>query len=364
MNEDLETLALQVIVVHDSTKPKIFGLLESRLSAFSDELPDVTMLECDLQGHPLTPRPPSSAATKDVQTWLVGGSKSMSIDLLRSVSPSHILVTHAGLQPALMQMVSDETLNSSIKLFNIHHNTGSTAEVGLMLLLALSRRLIVAERRARVGDWGFRKQATLVGTGCRCVYNSTVLVFGYGSVGSHLGKTLASMGTKVVGFKRSASDKGDMIDGVEVYGPTRLDEFLKVANAVVITAPLTPETRCIFNKQRLAELSNNAMIVNIGRAEVVDEHAIWEEVQSGRLGYAADVWWSEQHLTGFVPPRDEEFYGSRYPFHTKDNVVITPHMGGGIGLAGIEEERADALANTIVDVVLNGKKPCSLELGY
>ena len=109
-------------------------------------------------------------------------------------------------------------------------------------------------------------------------------------------------------------------------------------------------------------LRDGAAVVNIGRPEIVDEDAVWAEVAAGRLGFAADVWWNESTMSGYVPT--EGFYGSRHPFHTRDNVVMTPHFGGGVGLAGIEDERADAVFSTVIEVLAGHRRPCDLELGY
>ena len=113
-------------------------------------------------------------------------------------------------------------------------------------------------------------------------------------------------------------------------------------------------------------------IVNVGRAEIVDEKAIWREVSSGRLCYASDVWWREP---GKAPQQSSQvshgsqgsqgsFYGSEYPFHELDNVIVTPHMAGGPGLDGIEEERAEQLAETAYQALNGGLPPLDLSRGY
>ena len=65
------------------------------------------------------------------------------------------------------------------------------------------------------------------------------------------------------------------------------------AHAVVIAAPLTPETEGLLGAAELAACGDGCDIVNVGRAEIVVEHAMWKEVSSGRLSYASDVWWRE-----------------------------------------------------------------------
>lgn len=106
------------------------------------------------------------------------------------------------------------------------------------------------------------------------------------------------------------------------------------------------------------------MIVNVGRAAIVDEDALWSEVATGRLHFASDVWWRESELGPMRAKLPAEFYGSKYPFHTRDNVVVSPHFAGGIGLPGIEQERAEAVLETIATAATGARRPCDLAAGY
>ena len=132
----------------------------------------------------------------------------------------------------------------------------------------------------------------------------------------------------------------------------------------MVTAPLTADTQGLLDTTMLARCRDGCNVVNIGRAEIVDEHAMWCEVSSGRLGFAADVWWHEPVPGAAAPRQPEPFYGSEYPFHELDNVVVTPHYGGAIGLDGIEEERADAVVQTAHAALFEGLRPVDLSLGY
>ena len=106
---------------------------------------------------------------------------------------------------------------------------------------------------------------------------------------------------------------------------------------------------------------------------------MWREVSSGRLSYASDVWWREpgkgtqQGSKGSQESqRSQEsqqgsqgsFYGSEYPFHELDNVIVTPHLAGGPGLEGIEEERAEHLVETAYQALRCGLRPLDLSRGY
>ena len=86
--------------------------------------------------------------------------------------------------------------------------------------------------------------------------------------------------------------------------------MLGEAAAVVITAPLTAETEGLLGAPQLAKCRDGCNVVNVGRAEIVDEGAIWREVSSGRLAYAADVWWHEPKPEEEPPPAPEPLPGS------------------------------------------------------
>ena len=83
----------------------------------------------------------------------------------------------------------------------------ATGELGLALLLALSRRAVAADRACRAGDWGFRERSRTREGGCRLVYNSSVLVVGHGAVGRHVSRALRAMGSRVMATRRTLAEK-------------------------------------------------------------------------------------------------------------------------------------------------------------
>lgn len=233
-----------------------------------------------------------------------------------------------------------------------------------MLLLAMQRRLLDADVEVRRGEWGLRKTAGAIG--CRSTgYSSTAVVLGFGAVGKQIGKVLMALGTEVLAVRRRGPGSIEEMDDVctSMHGPDELADLLPKASALILAAPLTPATASLISTELLMLLPDGATVVNVGRAEVVVEDAIWEEVDSGRLNYAADVWWNEGQLASKT--RDgEKFYGSVHPFHKKDNVLITPHYGGAVGLPGIEEARVEAVLATIIGAADATVHPLDLSLGY
>jgi phosphoglycerate dehydrogenase-like enzyme len=98
-----------------------------------------------------------------------------------------------------------------------------------------------------------------------------------------------------------------------------LEAMLRQADFLVIAAPLTGETRGLIGKAEIELLPRQAFVVNVSRAEIIEEAPLYEALESGRLaGAALDVWYQ-------YPKPGEDGYGSRFPFHVLPGVYCTPH---------------------------------------
>jgi phosphoglycerate dehydrogenase-like enzyme len=97
--------------------------------------------------------------------------------------------------------------------------------------------------------------------------------------------------------------------------------LLAASDCLVICCPLTPETRGLLNGERLAWLKPGTHLINVARAEIVEEQALYAALKTGQLaGAALDVWY-RYPLTG-----DERLLPATLPFHELDNVLMTPHL--------------------------------------
>jgi phosphoglycerate dehydrogenase-like enzyme len=109
----------------------------------------------------------------------------------------------------------------------------------------------------------------------------------------------------------------------EIYPLAELDHMLPQCDVLLIAAGLGPETRGLIDARRLSLMKPTALLINIGRAAIVDEEALYDALSGNRLGGAAlDVWW--QHWSPEHPDRRP----SRFPFHELPNVLMTPHCSG------------------------------------
>jgi phosphoglycerate dehydrogenase-like enzyme len=168
------------------------------------------------------------------------------------------------------------------------------AEWVLAMLLAHGKGLFeAAERRT----WKYWQPRELAG--------STVLIVGHGSIGAALARRLEALDARVVGVARTARDG--------LYGIEALPELLPKADAVVVLAPLTDQTRGFVDEAFLARMRDGAMFINAGRGALADTTALLDA--AGRLRIALDV-------------TDPEPLPDGHPLWRAPGVVISGHMAG------------------------------------
>lgn len=187
-------------------------------------------------------------------------------------------------------------------------NADSVAELAVLLLLALVRRLddvraALAERRWAVRPTG----GALAG--------STVAIVGLGAIGTALARRLAPFGVRLLAV-RAHPERGAP-PGVDVVaGPRDLTGVLGQADAVVCAAMFDGGQPALFDAAAFASMRPGALFVNVARGGLVDEDALLAALESGHLGAAAlDVYASE--------PADPDWPLLRHP-----RVLATPHVGG------------------------------------
>jgi len=120
-----------------------------------------------------------------------------------------------------------------------------------------------------------------------------------------------AFGLKVIGVRRSAQQAGDPVD--EMHPPTKLGQLLPRADWIVVSCPLTKETRNLLDAAAFARMKPGARLINIARGEIVDEAAMIEALKSGRLAGAALDAHRQEPL-----PKDS-------PLWDLPNVIVTPH---------------------------------------
>jgi D-3-phosphoglycerate dehydrogenase len=184
-------------------------------------------------------------------------------------------------------------------------NVVSAAEHTIALLLSLLRRVPEAQVSLKAGEW---KRSKFVGTELQ---GKTVGLVGLGQVGARVAARLAPWGVRLLAFDPYISDERAAELGVVL---SDLDDLLSTADVVSLHTPVTPETTGLMNAERFSRMKDGAFLVNCARGALVDEAALLQALDSGRLaGAALDVFAAE-------PPKD--FTLAKHP-----KVVVTPHLG-------------------------------------
>lgn len=133
-----------------------------------------------------------------------------------------------------------------------------------------------------------------------------------------------------------------------VAGPERLDDVLRLADYLAVTLSLSPATRNLIDDRRLRLMKPTAFLVNVARAEIFDEAALYAALEAGRIaGAALDVWYR-------YPTSAEPTLPATQPFHELDRVIMTPHVSG--WTEGMLDARASLIAANIARIA-SGEPP-------
>jgi phosphoglycerate dehydrogenase-like enzyme len=227
---------------------------------------------------------------------------------------AHVIVPWAGFPPSLREALLERP---HLKAYNAHYNAPFVAQHALALLLAAAQRLVPIDAALRRGDWGDRARPER----SRHLAGGEALLLGFGAIGRHLAPMLRGLGMRVSALRRRPA--GDE-DGVRIIGPTELAEALGRADALLVSLPASPATVGLIDREALARMRPDALVVNVGRGSVIDEDALYDALASGRLaGAGLDVWW--RYPDG--PEAQVATPPATRPFWALPNVVLSPHRG-------------------------------------
>jgi phosphoglycerate dehydrogenase-like enzyme len=213
-------------------------------------------------------------------------------------------------------------LSREVCVANVFEHETSIAEHVLMVMLALSRELLVADSNLRRGIW---TNATFDSSR---TFNKTLSgrmlgLVGYGHIGRQLAGTARLLGMDVQAIKGRAPEMTDDTTLSFLGGPKNLDYLLRTSDFVVVVAPLTEQTRGLIDRRRLELMKPGAFLINVARGPIVDELALYSALRDGLIaGAGLDVWYEGP------PSAGEVLQPATMPFWELPNVVMTPHCSG------------------------------------
>lgn len=209
--------------------------------------------------------------------------------------------------------------NADFPVCNTHSNADSVAELGVALLLDLLKKVSYHDRKMRAGNWNRDQQPLNLKS--KMLSKQTVCIFGYGNIGSKIARLLSVFGAEIIAVDEFA-EKDSVLSCI--YDSSEINKAVKKADVMFCTLPLTEKTRHLFNDELFSEMKDGAILVNMSRADIVNEDAVWSALNDGKLGgFASDVWWN--------PPKrgeTESYPSEKNPFWKLDNVLMSPHRAG------------------------------------
>lgn len=210
-------------------------------------------------------------------------------------------------------MKPDSFANKECLLTNSSGSYGvSIAEHIIAVSLMMMRRITEFHEETLHGEWGARRAQ-------RSLKDSRITVLGTGDIGTCFAKRAVSFEpASIVGVCRSGKSGETVYDSV--YKVSDLDKVLSATDLLVMSLPSTAETKGILSRERIGLLPEDAYVVNVGRGSAIDEDALADALDAGKLaGAALDVFVTEPL------PRDSRLW-------TTKNLLITPHVAGNLTL--------------------------------
>lgn len=191
------------------------------------------------------------------------------------------------------------------------------AEYVIAALLLQHVPLQAADRDMRQGKWTLWSQAP--DTTRTELGGSTLGLVGFGHIGKAIAARAKAFGVRIAVANRSVVATGPHVD--TSFGLDRLHEFMGEVDNVVVSLPLTTETRGLIDAAALAAMRRHAVIVNVGRGPVIEQQALYDALATKRIaGAVIDTWYRYPSRVG------EIVFPGTLPFQDLDNIVMTPHF--------------------------------------
>ncbi|MHA1863730.1 MAG: 2-hydroxyacid dehydrogenase [Candidatus Thorarchaeota archaeon] len=203
---------------------------------------------------------------------------------------------------------------------NSHINAAEVAEYAITLLFAVAKNVIPNDRELRKGDWKYAFGGPNPNVEIR---NKTCLIIGLGSIGSEIAKRLRAFDVTIHAATRSGKSRhADLAEKL-----VKIDEvkpLVAEADFIILSLPLTPESKGLVNEEFISLMKSNSILVNISRGLIIEEKALFTALSENKIrGAGLDVWWRypKKWRGSGAPPTD-------LPFQELENLVASPHRAG------------------------------------
>lgn len=253
--------------------------------------------------------------------------------------------TGAGVDAMPFDVIPDNVLIANTS----GANPVPMAEGAIALLISLAKR--ITQRHNLFPDRSPERGTELRG--------KKVGIVGLGSIGIEIAKRLQAFEMTILGIKRQPTENLKQQLQLEFLGESDdLDYVLKESDFIIVTVPLTPSTRGMISYKELALMKETAFIINIARAGIIDEEALYNAVKENKIaGAGIDVWWVPHWWDPKWKPELDK--PSHFPIWELPNVIATPHNVG-FTERTIYSEKAIKIIIENINLVIQGKQPKNL----
>lgn len=295
----------------------------------------------------------------DAETSVLISGRVSEANLRAAPNLEAVIIPFAGVPVALRELM---LLHPHIAVHNLHHNAPETAEVAIALMLACAKSVVPIDQALRRGDWtpGYDDSQSIRLEG------KTAVILGFGAIGQRIARACLGLGMNVIAHRRNPSlplRTVVPVQDVVVHAFHEISRTITKADVLILAMPETPETTGLLGRDELAMMKDGAILVNIARANLVNEDALYEALATGKLRAAGlDVWYRypENQEGKAVPDSSKHTMPSHRPFHELGNVVMSPHRGG--SSADAERARVEAIADLLNTSPMPNR--VDLERGY
>ncbi len=251
-----------------------------------------------------------------------------------------------------LDRIDRASLPAGTALANAYGHEVGIAEYVLGAMLTLNRGFCGVDAKLRRGEW---ESQWAVSTPPPPLWpelaGKTIGILGFGRIGEAVAQRAQAFDMKVAAIRRDVTKPARTVGADFLGGPDALDDVLRCADFVAITLSLTEATRGLIGERELRSMKSTAFLVNVARAEIVAEEALYRALSEQTIaGAALDVWYRYPTATGPTLP-------AHCPFHELANVLMTPHVSG--WTEGMMEARAKVIADNIARTA-RGEPPLNL----
>jgi phosphoglycerate dehydrogenase-like enzyme len=238
-----------------------------------------------------------------------------------------------------LDRIDRSAIPQGARLANVYGHENGIAEYVMGAMIALTRDLARLDLALRKGGW---QSQWAIGVAPPPVWpelaGKTIGILGYGRIGQAVARRARAFDMKICAVRQDV--RRSVEDNVAFLGgPEATDEIIGQSDYVLIAMPATYATVGLMDRRRLGLMKSTAFLINVARAEIVDEDALYDALAEGAIaGAVLDVWYRYPRESGPTLP-------STRPFHQLPNVLMTPHVSGWTD--GMLDARAKLIAENI-----------------